>query len=148
MWHSRWSSAGRSFWRSTQPNGMQSFWLKGNFCSSLLVVSAPAGNHIKAVNVHFCCRRELAPLLQHMQQQRAEMAASRSAVTDWIEYLSCSPLPDPRDVPAMTGYLATVVQEADTTDLHKTLQQCEVSCGEKPPTGLHTLAGRGRMFRR
>lgn len=75
-----------------------------------------------------------------MQQQRAEMAASRSAVTDWIEYLSCSPLPDPRDVPAMTGYLATVVQEADTTDLHKTLQLCEVSCGEQPPTGLHKIS--------
>jgi hypothetical protein len=82
------------------------------------------------LHLNCCCRRELVPLLQHMQQQRAEMAASRSALTDWSEYLSCSPLPDPRDVPAMTGYLATVVHEADTTDLQKTLQQCEVSCGK------------------
>lgn len=55
------------------------------------------------------------------------MAASRAALADWNEYLSCTPLPDPRDQPAMNDFLATVVPEVDIKDLQKTLQQCEVS---------------------
>lgn len=67
------------------------------------------------------------PLLQHLQQQRSAMASARAAVTDWEQYLVCSPLPDPRDRPAMNDFLNTILQEADTNDLQKTLQHCEVS---------------------
>lgn len=71
-------------------------------------------------------RQQLVPLLQHLQQRRAEMAATRADAADWEQYLACSPLPDPRDRPAMNDFLNTV-QEPAITDLQETLQRCEVS---------------------
>lgn len=61
-----------------------------------------------------------------MQQKRAARSADVASVTDWEHYLACSPLPDPRDRPAMNDFLNTIMEETDITDLHKTLQQCEV----------------------
>lgn len=54
------------------------------------------------------------------------MAATRADAADWGQYLACSPLPDPRDRPAMNDFLNTV-QEPAITDLQETLQRCEVS---------------------
>jgi hypothetical protein len=61
-----------------------------------------------------------------MQQQRASRSAEVASVTDWEHYLACSPLPDPRDRPAMNDFLNSIMEETDITDLHKTMQQCEV----------------------
>lgn len=62
-----------------------------------------------------------------MQQQRAAMAASQGAASDWESYVACSPLPDPRDRPAMNDFLNSILLEVDTTDIQRSLQGSEVT---------------------
>lgn len=77
--------------------------------------------------LHGPCRQELVPLLLHMQHERAAMAAAQGAASDWEHYVACSPLPHPRDRPAMNDFLNSILLEVDTTDIQKTLQGSEVT---------------------
>lgn len=110
-------------------------WLLGTF----------RHQHSKSTRALYClpaCRQELVPLLQQLQQQRAQMAVSQAATAEWEQFLSCSPLPDPHDRPAMNAFLSSTLEETDTGNLQKTLQQCEVVAVLPDSWCLYTMAMR------